>query len=456
MKRVIFPEAVRKRRGGQSRTKPGLPLFPWPARDAAIQCERTKRRQFSLAEAMDGVDLLSATGILHQPIREAPASAGGNETNTPVWQNDSKGGAAACFKMLIRLSGEVIKLAGGDVSLDLLVPRVRHELLEPSVKGSQVRLRQSPHLHFQFLNAHGLSLVQTTPGSKFANCRTAYHDRASEKVKRGLTAAGPGLVPPPRRPNITGRDARRTRRRRRPRYFVNRPAYHDVAELITPLSHTSCPRPRLPIRLPNRLAAPMFSCDYFASVERWQSGLTRTPGKRECPKSTGGSNPPLSAKFLLRISPAFDVKQAGVLFQPAQDGENNEAGDEQAKPRVIQMEISFHDRVPDQVKQKKHRDDQEERVVFALRHGAPAKWDRRRLPAMPSRKEGGSRGAPFFKAVAEALAQKAPAQVVEFEQGGEKNGDECQRKVAAMAEKPGTRLTIDDIAFGGEGRRTGG
>ena len=230
MKRVIFPEAVRKRRGGQSRTKPGLPLFPWPARDAAIQCERTKRRQFSLAEAMDGVDLLSATGILHQPIREAPASAGGNETNTPVWQNDSKGGAAACFKVLIGLSGEVIKLAGGDVSLDLLVPRVRHELLEPSVKGSQVRLRQSPHLHFQFLNAHGLSLVQTTPGSKFANCRTAYH---------------------------------------------------DVAELITPLSHTSCPRPRLPIRLPNRLAAPMFSCDYFASVERWQSGLTRTPGKNK-------------------------------------------------------------------------------------------------------------------------------------------------------------------------------
>jgi hypothetical protein len=34
----------------------------------------------------------------------------------------------------------------------------------------------------------------------------------------------------------------------------------------------------------------------------------------------------------------------------------------------------------------------------------------------------------------------APAQVVEFEQGGEKNGDECQRKVAAMAEKPGTRF----------------
>jgi hypothetical protein len=30
-------------------------------------------------------------------------------------------------------------------------------------------------------------------------------------------------------------------------------------------------------------------------VERWQSGLTRTPGKREYPKGIGGSNPPLSA-----------------------------------------------------------------------------------------------------------------------------------------------------------------
>src|SRR5580658_7111626 len=30
-------------------------------------------------------------------------------------------------------------------------------------------------------------------------------------------------------------------------------------------------------------------------VERWQSGLTRTPGKREQPKAVGGSNPPLSA-----------------------------------------------------------------------------------------------------------------------------------------------------------------
>jgi hypothetical protein len=30
-------------------------------------------------------------------------------------------------------------------------------------------------------------------------------------------------------------------------------------------------------------------------MERWQSGLTRTPGKREQPKAVGGSNPPLSA-----------------------------------------------------------------------------------------------------------------------------------------------------------------
>ena len=34
---------------------------------------------------------------------------------------------------------------------------------------------------------------------------------------------------------------------------------------------------------------------YFSFLERWQSGLTRTPGKREYLKSTGSSNLPLSA-----------------------------------------------------------------------------------------------------------------------------------------------------------------
>jgi hypothetical protein len=48
-------------------------------------------------------------------------------------------------------------------------------------------------------------------------------DWASDKVQRGRAAAGLGNVPPPRRPNITGRDARRTRRRGRPRYFVISP-----------------------------------------------------------------------------------------------------------------------------------------------------------------------------------------------------------------------------------------
>ena len=34
-------------------------------------------------------------------------------------------------------------------------------------------------------------------------------------------------------------------------------------------------------------------------AERWLSGLRRTPGKREYLNSTGGSNPPLSAIFIL-------------------------------------------------------------------------------------------------------------------------------------------------------------
>ena len=46
-------------------------------------------------------------------------------------------------------------------------------------------------------------------------------DWASDKVQRGRAAAGLGNVPPPRRPNITGRDARQTRRRGRPRYTLS-------------------------------------------------------------------------------------------------------------------------------------------------------------------------------------------------------------------------------------------
>ena len=44
-----------------------------------------------------------------------------------------------------------------------------------------------------------------------------------------------------------------------------------------------------------RLALGAFPCEKEQAVERWQSGLTRTPGERECLNSTGGSNPPLSA-----------------------------------------------------------------------------------------------------------------------------------------------------------------
>ena len=97
--------------------------------------------------------MISATGILRRPIRKTPAAAGGNEANTPVWQSGSKGGAAASFKMLIGMPAEVIELAIGNVSFDLLVPRVRNEFLEPLAKGSQVRLRQLRHFRLQFLNA---------------------------------------------------------------------------------------------------------------------------------------------------------------------------------------------------------------------------------------------------------------------------------------------------------------
>jgi hypothetical protein len=78
--------------------------------------------------------------------------------------------------MLIGLPAEVIQLAIGNVSLDLLVPRLSHELLEPSVKGSQVRLRQLRHFRLQFLNAHGLNLIQKTPQSKPAKHPPAEHN----------------------------------------------------------------------------------------------------------------------------------------------------------------------------------------------------------------------------------------------------------------------------------------
>jgi hypothetical protein len=36
-------------------------------------------------------------------------------------------------------------------------------------------------------------------------------------------------------------------------------------------------------------------------VERWQSGLMHTPGKRAYPKGIGGSNPSLSANFIFNL-----------------------------------------------------------------------------------------------------------------------------------------------------------
>src|SRR5581483_875418 len=51
--------------------------------------------------------------------------------------------------------------------------------------------------------------------------------------------------------------------------------------------------------------------NYQAAVERWLSGLRRTPGKREYLKSTVGSNPSLSASFLFhsvaRAGPQTDL-----------------------------------------------------------------------------------------------------------------------------------------------------
>lgn len=101
-------------------------------------------------------------------MREAPASADGNETNTQVWQSGSKGGAATRGEMLIGLPGKVIEPAFGNVRFDLLIPRVRNEILEPLGKSSQVRLRQPRHFRLQFLNAHGRNLMRHRPGSKSA------------------------------------------------------------------------------------------------------------------------------------------------------------------------------------------------------------------------------------------------------------------------------------------------
>ena len=68
--------------------------------------------------------------------------------------------------MLIGLPGKMIEPAIGNVSFDLLIPRVRNEILEPLGKSSQVRLRQPRDFRLQFLNAHGGNLIRHTPGSK--------------------------------------------------------------------------------------------------------------------------------------------------------------------------------------------------------------------------------------------------------------------------------------------------
>jgi hypothetical protein len=64
-----------------------------------------------------------------------------NETNTLGWQNGSKLGATARFKLVIGLLGEVVKFASGHVGFQSLIPRIRYKILKPTRKRCQVRRR---------------------------------------------------------------------------------------------------------------------------------------------------------------------------------------------------------------------------------------------------------------------------------------------------------------------------
>ena len=66
----------------------------------------------------------------------------------------------AGFKLILGLPGEGIEPAIGDVTFNLLIPRVGNKFIEPLVKRRQVRLGQARHFRFQFLNAHGGKLFQ--------------------------------------------------------------------------------------------------------------------------------------------------------------------------------------------------------------------------------------------------------------------------------------------------------
>ena len=62
------------------------------------------------------------------------------------------------------------------------------------------------------------------------------------------------------------------------------------------------------IEIAKKIAGAGKFCHSAATAERWQSGLTRTPGKREYPKGIGGSNPPLSASL---IQEGFELRRNG-------------------------------------------------------------------------------------------------------------------------------------------------
>src|SRR5947209_2078666 len=93
-----------------------------------------------------------------RPARGSPPATGDNGTRTPAWRSGSRGQrrAAARLELLVGAAPGGIEAPGQDIGLDLPVPLIRQELLEPLREAIELLGRELGDGGLEFFDAHDL------------------------------------------------------------------------------------------------------------------------------------------------------------------------------------------------------------------------------------------------------------------------------------------------------------
>src|SRR5262245_50467656 len=101
--------------------------------------ERTRTHRSSSAVAKGAADRPGATGSTCPPARARLQGVGGSGTRTPAWRNDSwQWRAATRLEILIGAPAGLVQVPRQDIGLDLSIPSLGDELLEPGREAGQL------------------------------------------------------------------------------------------------------------------------------------------------------------------------------------------------------------------------------------------------------------------------------------------------------------------------------